>query len=599
MSPPQSDSPDAERRRPTGSLRRLASRRGLLDATLFLATINLLSIPLAAGFRLSVGSLTLSSPPLGWSLAAWATIAALRFLGPVVDLDHARRTWAWLVDHGYLVAIAALTLIGLLLRIHNIDFGMPLIVHPDEHVVVGVALAELKTGWFDPGRYTYPTFFMNLMLPALAIYYVYGHGKGYWTSLDQVQAGEPGFYLVGRYHSAVLGALTIPLTYLLARSLLGQERGRRAGLIAGSIVAFSFIHVRESRFAVTDAPTAAVATAALVAIAGMLHRRSTRDYLVAGFLCGLAGSTKYTALPIALPFLAAHLMGRPAGSWLGKPFWIGLGAIPLGFIAGSPYALLNWRPFLQDLGWLSGFAGNPTPDEVRSTFLSIVGYASESGFGVPVFAISMVAIALTLYLRRREELLLVAFILGSIPQMTYSTHAFFPRFLVPLVPAVAVLVGGLIADALNWLENNRYLGRRAAAAAVAAAMIVLPWPTARENVQHGRFIGQQDSRTEAYLWIREQFPDGATIASEIELAGMAREYRLIAWANLHRHGMEEFEDEEVDVVVFSAERDRTFLDTPQALIRRQLRAAFGEGRRFAGEEEQRPGPTMEVFLIHR
>lgn len=191
-----------------------------------------------------------------------------------------------------------LTFFGFVIRIASIDFGMLLLVHPDEPSVAGVAIEQLRSGWIDPGWYTYPTLFMNLMLPAMAIYYVYARGQGIVGPLDQLRATTPGFYVVGRYHSAALGTLTIPLTFWLAGRLLRGDRGRRAGLIAAAIVAFSFIHVRESHYAVTDIPAAAAATAALVAIAGVFHNGTNRDYLAAGFLCGLAASTKYTAAPV-------------------------------------------------------------------------------------------------------------------------------------------------------------------------------------------------------------------------------------------------------------------------------------------------------------
>jgi 4-amino-4-deoxy-L-arabinose transferase-like glycosyltransferase len=587
------------RREPPDGRKVWTDGRTLADGLLFVATLNLLSIPIAGGFAFSVGGLQLGSPSFLWSLVIWLAAAGVRFGGRIGELRPGS-LGAWLKARRYGLLVALLTVVGFGLRIAGIDFGLPLLVQPDEPSVAGVAVELLRSGWIDPQWYVYPTFFMLLMLPAFAIYYVYGRGNGLLAPLDQVRATTPGFYLIGRYHSAVLGTLTIPLSYWLARRLLGGERGRQAGLIAAAIVTFSFIHVRESHFAVTDVPAAAVTTAALIAIAGVLHRGSTRDYLAAGLLCGLAASTKYTAAPVVLSLAAAHLLGRRPEPWLGRAPAIGLAAVPAGFLLGSPYALLNWKPFLEHLGWLGTYAGNPSPAQVRGTFAYVVGYSAESGFGRPVFWLLVAALAVALWRRQREQLVLIAFVLGSLPQMTYSTHRFFPRFLVPLVPPVAVLVGGLVADGIAWLQERQWLRPRYRAAAVAAIGLVLVAPTSFETLVWVRTAGRLDSRTEAYFWIRERFPGGAVIVTEEPLIGMPATFRVLDWPPpVNQYGREELERESVDVVVLAAPWEPPDAQ-PAAAQRQRLKTWLGEPRRFEGYPGRaRPGPNLEVYVVPR
>jgi hypothetical protein len=210
--------------------------RTIADALLFLATVNLLSIPIAGGFAFSLGGLQLSSPPFLGSLAIWLVAAGVRFRARIGELDRGP-VRAWLNARRYGLLVGLLTGAGFGLRIAGIDFGLPLLVHPDEPSVAGVGVELLRSGWIDPQWYIYPTFFMLLMLPSFAIYYVYGRGNGLWGPFDQVRSTAPGFYLIGRYHSAVLGTLAIPLSYWLARRLLGGERGRRAGLKRNAVLA--------------------------------------------------------------------------------------------------------------------------------------------------------------------------------------------------------------------------------------------------------------------------------------------------------------------------------------------------------------------------
>jgi len=572
---------------------------GFADLLLFAASVNLLSLPLAGGLSLPLGPWTLASPSFGISAAVWLAAATVRFRRRFLDAD-VGAIKAWLGAHRYALTVACLTLAGLALRIISIDFGMPLVVHVDEPSVVGVAVEQLRSGWIDPQWYVYPTFFINLMLPALAIYYVYARGHGTIGPLADVRSTAPGFYLVGRYHSAILGALTITLTYALGKRLLGGERGRRAGLIAAAIVTFSFIHVRESHYAVTDVPTGAVVTGALLAIAGVLHRGSTRDYLAAGFLCGLAASTKYTAAPIVLSFAAAHLAGRRVGEWHRQPLWSGMLAIPAGFIFGSPYSLLNWEPFLEHLGWLGGFAGNPVPTDVRSNFGYILGYGAESGFGLPVFVLLLLAVVWALYRRRPAELILVAFILGSIPQMTQTTHNFYPRFLVPLVPAAAVLVGGLVVDVIDALRSRQILAQRAAAAVFGLALVLLPATTVGESIRWLQVRGRQDTRAAAYEWIRERFPQGVVIATEVDIVGAPRTYRVLDLDRpLDVFSVGELASEEVGVVILAASYDAIPRSDELRAARLAFKQELGGAARFEGFETGVPGPTIEVYLLAR
>ena len=110
---------------------------------------------------------------------------------------------------------------------------------------------------------------------------------------------EPVFYEVGRTLSGVMGAATVVLIYVLATRLFPGRTGRRGGLVAASILSFSFLHVRESHHAVTDATLTFIVTLALIASVRLMNQGRDRDYLVAGAVVGLAGATKYSAIGLA------------------------------------------------------------------------------------------------------------------------------------------------------------------------------------------------------------------------------------------------------------------------------------------------------------
>lgn len=566
------------------------------DVLLAFLTFNLLAILMAGSYAIPLGFASMANPSLTVSAGAWTGLVLFRFGWRRWKSDSPRRIATWIVNQRFHFAVAALTLVGLVLRVWGIDNGLPLILPPDEHSVAGIAVDMLLRGSFDPSWYIYPTFFMNLLLPAYGIYYIYGRGEGIWESLADVTNMDPGFYLVGRMHAAVLGALTIVLTYWLAVRLWPDQRGRRAGLVAATAVTFSFIHVRESHFAITDVPMTAVLTAALVAIAGILVRGETRDYVVAGLLCGLAGSTKYTALPVVASLVVAHVAARPVAEWPSRRFLYGLAALPAGFVLGSPYAVLNWPPFLEHMGWLNTYSGGATPEGARQTFLRILGYSAESGFGL-IFAVTLlVALVAAVARRGGKELMLAALIFATLPQLTQTTHPFFPRFLVPLLPAAAVLVGVLCAGVVDRLQR-RGLKPVAGAAILGAVTAGLVWSPALESVQWDRTMRRPDTRTTAYEWLVEEFPAGAVVASEVALTGRTDPFVMLHWAPLQRYGRPELEAERVDLLIFSAAVDRNYSpDSPDTDARRRQQMGMRLLRRFIPGPGGR-GPGLAVYQV--
>ena len=179
-------------------------------------------------------------------------------------------------------------------------------------------------------------------------------------------------------------------------------------------------------------PVTFVIVLAFMAIVAMYQRGRLTDYLGAGFLCGLACATKYSALPVVLIFGLAHLMARTPRQWVGLKAAVGLAAIPLGFLTAYPYALLQWEPFLDKLGWHAGFSAATFDPADRFRYL--IEYSMESGLGL-LFTLALGG-ALVYYVHRRrsEELLLVALITALAVSLTHSSFRFFPRYLLPIHP---------------------------------------------------------------------------------------------------------------------------------------------------------------------
>jgi 4-amino-4-deoxy-L-arabinose transferase-like glycosyltransferase len=492
--------------------------------------------------------------------------------------------------------VAVLLVIGLILRLSGVGFGKPLVLHPDEHQVVGVAVTMLKSGTLAPPvPFHYPTVFHYLLLPGFALRYVKGKSIGEWSSLREIGAQTFQFYELARAHSAVLGALTIVLTFIIARRMWPGPRGRWAGAIAASYVTFAFSHVKESHHGVTDAALTFFIVLAFIAIVTAFQRGTRASFALAGFAVGIACATKYSALPLVPTLVAAHFLSR-TGAWTDwRRMAIGLAAIPVGFFTGYPYALLNWPAFLEHLGWMSSHAGSKAfnPDE---RFGLIVKYAMESGLGMLWTLAFAAAAAYALFRRRAEEGLAIVFTVVCLSLLSNTGFPFYARYLLPLIPLSGLVVGRAIVGCADWLRHaSGTRGRTLAPLAAAAAVVVMIWTQAGEAFAFVRYSTSPDTRAQAYQYIVDHVPKGSTIASEEPYLVLPRGYEVVRWTPLHSRGIEEFSSRGVDVLVFSADRDLQD-GSEAARARRDLMREYPLQAAFRSGAGGSVGPTLEIHV---
>src|ERR1017187_10227355 len=136
-----------------------------------------------------------------------------------------------------LLAVAASALV---IRLVGLDFDQNHFFHPDERAI-GDAILKLS---FHPLQLN-PHFFAYGSLPfyltkALSSFLAEVSGHDWFSSYD-------GVVHVGRFLSALAGALTVLLVAAVGRRLYGQK----AGLLAGFLLALAVLHVQTSHFAST------------------------------------------------------------------------------------------------------------------------------------------------------------------------------------------------------------------------------------------------------------------------------------------------------------------------------------------------------------
>jgi len=378
-----------------------------------------------------------------------------------------KRTPTRYVLCGLILAVAAA------LRYAGITYGLPFQFHPDESSYVFQAI-NFGKGDLNPHNFYHPTLFQYSLSLWFALWFVAGFLGGIWHSLLEFQAdyivNTHHFWFLARAFAALLGTVTVYLTYVVGRRRFDVS----TGLIAASILAVSFLHVENSQYATTDVAMTLFVPAVLFMALGLADRPSPFYYAFGGLFSGFAAATKYPGGLLIVAIIAAHLLytGKPTPPRVRRyGLVVSLVWLATGFLVGCPYAILNAGEFLRDLKFM--FAISREPWLIGSE--NVVGWAYYlletlgSGEGVIFTAIAVLAV-LTSPWRGRKEATLAVFPVLYFLYMGSTSFAF-SRFLLPVYPALALLMARFILWVARRIERPKL---KALAAGALTLAVVAP-----------------------------------------------------------------------------------------------------------------------------
>ncbi|HET8741664.1 MAG TPA: glycosyltransferase 87 family protein [Gaiella sp.] len=360
---------------------------------------------------------------------------------------------------------AAILVLAAALRVVGSGSGLPLpLLNPDETNIVPRAWEIVHGGGLDPGWYDYPSLLFLLLSPS------------------QIGLDAPS-YGTARGVAIAIGVLGVAAAWWLGR----VAYGRLAALTGALGVAVATTHVAYSRMAVTDVLLTLGMTACLaLLVTGRLEW--------AGVAAGLATSAKYPGVVLVVPLLVAGY-----GRWRRTAVALGLAAAA--FAVTSPFVLIHAGAAWDDVtrvqrlahdGWL-GFEGDPpTPLAFGERLWDTAG---------PLVLVALAALVFAIRRRRRADLVLLSFAAAyCLSLMPIEAH--FDRYVLPLVPVVAVLAGSSAPLAV---------------AAVVVSVVPLWW-----SIDDAAALTGRDSRLDAAAWIDRTVPATDTIAADpstLPLAG--------------------------------------------------------------------------------
>jgi 4-amino-4-deoxy-L-arabinose transferase-like glycosyltransferase len=353
------------------------------------------------------------------------------------------------------VALTAIVAVAAVVRLVGVRYGLPYsFLNPDESSIVPRAWRIAHGHGLDPRWYDYPSLVMYLLAPVQALY---GHAS----------------FGAARGVAVFLGLAGVVATWWLGK----RAYGNAAGLVGAATVAVATTHVAYSREAVTDVPmTLGVTCALALMIGGRIEW--------AGVAVGLAAACKYPGAIALVPLVVAGW-----GRW--RALLRALALAAAAFALATPFVLVHagtaWDATsrvnrLARAGWLGFEHDSPTPLAYLDRIWSSIG---------PLLALGLAGLAVSLWRRRRADLVLASFAIAYwLTLMPQRAH--FDRYVLPLVPVLGVLAG-----------------RIRLASPLAACLLVVPliW-----SIGDARVLTRTDTRVVALPRIERALPGTAGVA---------------------------------------------------------------------------------------
>lgn len=411
--------------------------------------------------------------------------------------------------------LAVILALAAWLRLEGLSFGLPAIYNPDEVAIMSRALGFAR-GDLNPHNFLYPTFYFYVLFAWIGAFFAGSWVLGLVPSAEAFQTrffvDPSSIYLAGRALGVVCGVATVAAVYLLGRRLFD----RATGLCAALFLAAAPTAVRDAHYVKHDVPVTLAVVAAYLAIATLAQRdprrsRDRRVLLLAGALCGVAFSTHYYTVFLALPLALALLSRRPAGAvWRDvlPDAAMAFGAATVAFFGLSPFLLVEPGTAWQDIVANRQIVMDRAVVGDRGLFASAPAYArllwSEAA-GWPVLIAALGGVVLACVTRGREAALLLAFVVPFFAFISNTVAA--SRYLNPLLPFVVLFAGLAVSAAARAIGGD---SRTTAGVAIALALLVV-LPGLRLASRMGRFFEQVDVRTLAEGYLESRVPPGATV----------------------------------------------------------------------------------------
>jgi 4-amino-4-deoxy-L-arabinose transferase-like glycosyltransferase len=416
-------------------------------------------------------------------------------------MDLQNKTIVHLKDN---LAIYLILVLGFMIRLYGIQFGLPGLYHADEPMVVNHAVAY--SSWdFNPHYFKLPPLLSYSLFFLYGIYFVLGYIVNVFNSISEFEmlflTDPSSFYLIGRMvFGVIFGTATIYLVYLLALQLCSDKK---VALLSALFLALSFLHVRNSHYIYHDIPMVFFVVLASISMCKLYKRQKVVDYILTGLYAGIAAGFKYNAALLCISILLTHILKDTKLNLKiilldGKIYICGLVMI-ITYLITNPFSVISFNEFAREFVAL-------TRSEESFPFLFHLRYSLVGGLGLPVVLASIGGIFWIIVKYNRYGIVIFSFpiIYYFFCSFVSQGHA---RYVIPLIPFFAISVSFFIC---KIFQSRSFFKKRHLLLCILTFFVVLP--TLLKSFYIDYLFASGDTRTQAKVWIEKNIPYNTKIA---------------------------------------------------------------------------------------
>ena len=464
--------------------------------------------------------------------------------------------------------VTLLMVLGFLLRVWGIKYGLPYLYHPDEPLTQN-ALSMLKTNDLNPHFFGYGSLFFYINAIAYWVYYLLGRMVGLFTSVTDIpdlqiigmgvgRSLMPSEIIAGRLVSVLLGTLCIPIAYWLGTRL----SNRPVGLLAAVWVTFSAPLVIHSQFITPNMLATFLVLLTLAVLVWSTTWRSKFTPILIGLVLGCAIASKYNTALLVIPLSVAYFL-KYGWRVLKRPdLYISLAVAGLTFLAVTPYALLDFTKFWTDtIFHLQYYRVASHPGMEGNTIDFYLNYLLKQ-VGLIVF-LSVLPVIGYIRTRNRTGLILASF---AIPYTLYISTLEIrnDRTILITLPILLIMAADVLGSTWQRILKSDSLRFRQLALASLTVFAVLSttylvYKTTEANIK----MTTPDAREYARQWIETNIPDGTRIAVESYSPFIDPEkYSVAYFPQLSLNSPDWYSQQDYDLLVFSSNQFARYYTNP-------------------------------------
>lgn len=347
-------------------------------------------------------------------------------------------------------------ILGGILCLIGINWGQVESWHPDKmalRIPIKRALPFKPSSYDKPPLHTYLNFFFA-EVPARALRKLIGLPPCY---------SAPFSLIASRLFTLSLYLASIVLIYNIGMQLFGKKTSELMTMVyatSAGIIAFS--HALTA-----DIPLLTAMLATFWMCMKIIHSPNMKWYLLAGILTGLTTAIKYNGLAIGIAVFLAHVLSLPRVTFtkifFDPKFAFSMFMVPIGFILGNPYSIIDWNTFISD------FIYNYKVTPVYHGVLSGTSYfdflmRSIEIVGLPTALLIAFALVYYVFLFIKKKLssrqLKYSILLLSVFLLYYIKFGAFTRletrFVLPVIPYV-FLMTGFLWERIQWQKTFLFI----------------------------------------------------------------------------------------------------------------------------------------------